>query len=126
MRRRACQGFGDRLATRTSPQDVISSAFFKGPLLVTEYSHLFSPRDTVGARFNVFFPNYYDETSTSSGYSNFSYSLQLRPYYRRQIKQDVFAGLGFWLEYNYSAFSGTGTRLTTDARRWHVECFAGP
>ncbi|MCC6277224.1 MAG: hypothetical protein IT289_04835 [Oligoflexia bacterium] len=115
-------GYGDRLATRTSPQDVISSAVFRGPMMMAEYSHLSTPRDTFGARFYAFFPNYYEETSTSSGYSNFSYRMQLRPYYRRQIKQDVFAGAGVWIEYNYSAFSGTGTRLTTDAREslWKI------
>ncbi len=105
-----------RYVTQTSPRDVVSSANTAGPLIKTTYELMVSTKDTFGAYLLLYLPNRYEETPTNSGYANFSYNARLVPHYRREFKPNVYGGIGLWLEYEYNAFAGTGTRLTTDAR----------
>lgn len=115
--------FKNRSATRTTPQDVVSSVVSSGPWGAAEYGRGVNETDKIKVRLSAFFPNYYDETSTSSGYSNFSYNLRLQTQYRREVRPDLFASLGLWVEYDSSSFSGTGTRLTTDAREGFLKVY---
>lgn len=108
--------FVNRLATRTTPQDVMSTVNAGGPTIMAQYGFFLSEIEKLSARLSMFFPNYYNELSSSSGFSQFVYNIRVQANYKREIKNDFSVGAGIWVEMDSSSFSGTGTRQTTDAR----------
>ncbi|MBK9295070.1 MAG: hypothetical protein IPM57_11640 [Oligoflexia bacterium] len=115
-------GYKQRITTATTPNDVVSSAISSGPALTVKYSRT-SLKYQWGSDLLLFFPNYYDETSVSSGFSNSYYGVILRPFFKNEIKPNVFAGISLWFEYDSISFSGLGNRQTIDARESFLKVF---